>query len=80
MNEEEKQTNPSTVTVNENSTQIDFPVEVQAILTEFSDVFPKDLPSGLPPTTDIDHRIDWYQAQSHPIGHPTVCRHRAWTS
>ena len=57
MNEEEKQTNPGTVTVNEDSTQTDFPVEVQGILTEFSDVFPKDLPSGLPPARDIDHRI-----------------------
>ena len=56
--EKEQRTNPGTMTVNEDSTQTDFPVEVQAILTEFSDVFPKDLPSGLPPARDIDHRIE----------------------
>ena len=56
--EQEQQTNPGTVTVNDDSTKTDFPVEVQAILTEFSDVFPKDLPSGLPPARDIDHRIE----------------------
>ena len=58
MNEEEKQTNLGTMTVNEDSTQTDFSVEVQAILTEFSDVFPKDLHSGLPPARDIDHRVE----------------------
>ena len=58
MNEEEKQTNPGTLTVNGDFTQTDFPAKVQAILTEFSDVFPKDQLSGLPPTRDIHHRIE----------------------
>ena len=56
MNEEDKQMNPSIVTMNEDSTQTDFPMEVQAILTEFSDVLPKDLPSALPRARDIDHQ------------------------
>ena len=56
--EREQQTKPGTVTVNEDSTETDFPVEVQAILIDFSDVFPKDLPSGLPPARKIDHRIE----------------------
>ena len=31
---------------------------MQAILDEFSDVFPKDLPGGLPPSRELDHRIE----------------------
>ena len=70
MNEEEKQTNPGTMTINEDSTQTDFPVEVQAILTEFSDVFPKDLPSGLPPTRHIDHKIELVPGTEPPHREP----------
>ena len=54
------------MTINEDFTQTDFPVEVQAILTEFSDVFPKDLPSGLPPTRDIDHKIELVPGAKSP--------------
>ena len=39
-------------------TMVSYPVEVQAILNEFSDVFPKDLPVGLPPSRESDHRIE----------------------
>ena len=41
-------------------------MEVQAILTEFLDVFPKDLPSGLSPTRDIDHRIELVPGAKRP--------------
>lgn len=38
------------------------PVEIPSaftdIISEFSDVFPNDLPDGLPPLRDIQHRID----------------------
>ena len=44
MNEETE--NKGIVTVNEDSTNTAFPTEVQTILEEFVDVFPKDLPSG----------------------------------
>ena len=50
--------NESTITVNEDQTKTPYPDEVQAILDEFSDVFPKDLPSGLPPSRELDHRIE----------------------
>ena len=50
--------NEVTVTVNEDQTKTNYPVEVQAILNEFSDVFPKDLPGGLPPSRELDHRIE----------------------
>ena len=50
--------NEATVTVNEDQTKTSYPVEVQAILNDFSDVFPKDLPGGLPPSRKLDHRIE----------------------
>ena len=37
-----------TVSVNEDKTQTPNPKQVQAILTDFADAFPKDLPTGLP--------------------------------
>jgi hypothetical protein len=35
-----------------------FPPAIANILQEYADVFPKDLPSGLPPLCGIEHRID----------------------
>ena len=32
--------------------------DLKKILKDFQDVFPKDLPSGLPPKRDIDHKIE----------------------
>ena len=35
-----------------------FPREIKDILVEFSDVFPKELPAGLPPKRAVDHCIE----------------------
>ncbi|KAG7548052.1 Ribonuclease H-like superfamily [Arabidopsis suecica] len=35
-----------------------YPVEFHELLQEFKDVFPKELPEGLPPLRDIQHCID----------------------
>ena len=38
-----------TVTVNDDRTQTQYPKEVQVILDDYVDVFPRELPAGLPP-------------------------------
>jgi hypothetical protein len=42
------------------------PKEAQELLTEFSDVFPKELPSALPPLRGIQHHIDLFPGASLP--------------
>ena len=46
------------VTVNEDTTRTEYPVQVQELVTEFADIFPKELPAGLPPQRQLDHRIE----------------------
>ncbi|XP_074283248.1 uncharacterized protein LOC141607798 [Silene latifolia] len=36
----------------------ELPAEIQALINKFRDVFPKELPSGLPPLKGIEHYID----------------------
>lgn len=42
----------------EKSEVINIPHEIHALLEEFSDTVPEDLPDGLPPLQDIQHQID----------------------
>jgi len=35
-----------------------FPPKVQELLHEFGDIFPKEIPLGLPPLRGIEHQID----------------------
>ena len=47
-----------TVEINDDKTKTPYLEEVQNILREYADVFPKDLPAGLPPQRDVDHKIE----------------------
>ena len=38
-----------TVTMNDDKTQTQYPKEVQVILNDYANVFPRELPIGLPP-------------------------------
>src|SRR5262249_698718 len=40
--------------------------EAVALVTEFQDVFPEELPEGLPPFRDIQHQIDLEPCASLP--------------
>ena len=56
--EEDPTNEDQIVTVNEDQTKTEYPMQVQEILNEFSDVFPKDLSTGLPPQRQLDHKIE----------------------
>ncbi|KAM0004285.1 putative nucleotidyltransferase, Ribonuclease H [Helianthus debilis subsp. tardiflorus] len=43
-----------------------FPPEVTPLLNEFSDIFPDDIPAGLPMMRDIQHCIDFLPGSSIP--------------
>ena len=42
------------------------PSVVKVLLQEFEDVFPDDIPSGLPPIRGIEHQIDFVPGASIP--------------
>jgi hypothetical protein len=39
---------------------------IRSLLNEFKDVFPEDLPEGLPPRRDVDHRIELMPGSTPP--------------
>ena len=45
-------------------------VAVKNLLVKFKDVFPDDLPSGLPPKRDVDHRIELLPGSEPPTKAP----------
>ncbi len=46
------------------------PSDVQALLKQYSDVFPEDLPSELPPHREVEHKIE-LEAGAQPPSRPT---------
>ncbi|XP_071909873.1 uncharacterized protein [Coffea arabica] len=42
------------------------PLEVKSLLQEYADIFPDDIPSGLPPLRGIEHQIDFIPGASLP--------------
>ena len=69
--EKKKPTNDAQiVTVNEETTRTEYPVQVQQLLNEFEDIFPKELPAGLPPQRQLDHRIDLVPGAEPPHRSP----------
>ena len=46
------------VIVNEDQTKTEYPMQVQELLNDFLDVFPKELPTGLPPQRQLDQKTE----------------------
>lgn len=42
----------------ENGHEDEVPPEIAAVLKEFEDVMPKELPKQLPPRREVDHKIE----------------------
>src|SRR6202048_1493023 len=48
------------------ATKVTVDPDTEKIISEFKNVFPDDLPSGLPPKREIDHRIELEPGQNPP--------------
>ena len=45
----------------------DIPLEIQQLLGEFKDVFPSDLPPGVPPSRGLEHEIELESGAKPPV-------------
>jgi hypothetical protein len=60
------------ILVSTNSLPLTLPSDVLDLLQDFEDVFPNEVPAGLPPIRGIEHQIDLVPGASLP-NCPTYC-------
>ena len=58
------------VCFNTNELDQSLPSVVVSLLQEYEDMFPNDVPSGLPPIRGIEHQIDFVLGATIPKDHP----------
>ena len=66
MEETEELANEAVVIVNEDKTRTPYPVQAQALVNEFSDVFPMGFLAILPPQRQVDHYIELVSGAEPP--------------
>nr|XP_027062889.1 uncharacterized protein LOC113689296 [Coffea arabica] len=59
-------TNNKEVAQNVDDLDTNLPLEVKFLLQEYADIFPDDVPSGLPPLRGIEHQMDFVPGASLP--------------
>ncbi|RDX97768.1 hypothetical protein CR513_19432, partial [Mucuna pruriens] len=57
---------PSNMCLNSSFLLIELPIGFGSMFKEFKDVFPKEVPHGLPPLRGIEHHIDLTLGASFP--------------
>ena len=70
IEDQNKLANEEVATMNEDKTKTLYQMQVQALLNEFSDVFPKDLPARLPPQCQLDPKIELVPGAEPPHSAP----------
>ena len=52
---------------------MELPTQIMKLVGEFADVFPEELPKGLPPIREIEHQIDLVPRASLPNQPTCIC-------
>ncbi|XP_024010476.1 uncharacterized protein LOC112085490 [Eutrema salsugineum] len=64
--QQEAKSSKSALYISTGLKELELPPEVEALIKRFEDVFPEEIPPGLPPLRGIEHQIDLVPGQPLP--------------